>query len=45
MFLTEPVMTRRIPTWPWADPAERTVVSGEHYVRTGGYEADRKSVV
>ena len=44
MFLTEPVLTKRIPTWPWGDPAERHVVSGEEYVKTGGYESLRKAL-
>ncbi len=44
MFLTEPVLTKRIPTWPWGDPADRHVVSGEEYVRTGGYESLRKAL-
>ncbi|MDP7070849.1 MAG: NADH-quinone oxidoreductase subunit NuoF [Phycisphaerales bacterium] len=44
MFLTEPVLTKRIPTWPWGDPAERTLISFEQYRRTGGYDALRKAI-
>ena len=44
MFLTEPVMTQRIPTWPWSDPAGRTVITGEEYLQTGGYEALRRAI-
>ena len=44
MFLTEPVLTKRIPTWPWGDPAERTLISVDQYRRTGGYEALRKAI-
>lgn len=44
MFLNEPVLTKRIPTWPWANPAERALVSGEQYAATGGYEALRQAL-
>ena len=44
MFLTEPVLTKRIPTWPWGNPAERVCISGEQYIKTGGYEALRQAV-
>jgi NADH-quinone oxidoreductase subunit F len=44
VFLNEPVLTKRIPTWPWADPAERTLISGTQFTATGGYEALRKAL-
>ena len=44
MFLSEPVLTKRIPTWPWGDPAERTLVSGKQFAATGGYEALRQAI-
>ncbi len=44
MFLNEPVLTKRIPTWPWADPAERTLISGTQFKATGGYEALRQAI-
>ncbi len=39
-----PVLTKRIPTWPWADPKGRHVVSYDEYVKTGGYVALRKAM-
>ncbi len=39
-----PPLTRRIPTWPYADPKGRHVVSYDEYVRTGGYGALRKAL-
>ena len=45
MFLTEPVLTKRIPTWPWGDPAERVCITGERYMKTGGYEALRQAIM
>jgi NADH-quinone oxidoreductase subunit F len=39
MSMTEPVLTKRIPTAPWGDPAERHLVTYEEYVKTGGYES------
>lgn len=44
MFLNEPVLTKHIPTWPWADPAERVLITGEQYKATGGYEALRQAI-
>ncbi|MDP6478963.1 MAG: NADH-quinone oxidoreductase subunit NuoF [Phycisphaerales bacterium] len=44
MFLTEPVLTKRIPTWPWGNPAERVRITGEQYIKTGGYEAWRQAI-
>ncbi len=44
MFLTEPVLCQRIPTWPWADPADRHIVHYDEYVRTGGYEGLRQAL-
>jgi len=44
MPVTEPVLTKRIPTWPWADPRERSVVTYDRYVETGGYQALEKAL-
>ena len=44
MFLTEPILTKRIPTWPWGDPADRVTISGKTYQATGGYDALRQSL-
>jgi NADH-quinone oxidoreductase subunit F len=44
MPVTEPVLTKRIPTAPWADPKQRRTVSYEDYVRTGGYKALEKAL-
>ena len=33
----EPVLTKRIPSGPYADPRNRQVVSYDEYVKTGGY--------
>ncbi len=37
MPMTEPVLTRRIPTPPFGNPADRHTVWYDEYVRTGGY--------
>ena len=39
-----PILTKRIPSWPYADPKGRHVVSYEEYVKTGGYVGLRKAV-
>ncbi len=39
-----PTLTRRIPTWPYADPKDRHIVAYDEYVRTGGYGALRKAI-
>jgi NADH-quinone oxidoreductase subunit F len=39
-----PVLTQRIPCWPYADPKDRHVVGYGEYVRTGGYEGLRKAL-
>jgi NADH-quinone oxidoreductase subunit F len=44
MPMTEPVLTRRIPTPPYGDPKDRHLVSYDEYVQTGGYEALRKAL-
>ncbi len=46
---TSPVLTARIPSWPYADPKGRHVVSYDEYVKTTsgglhGYEALRKAL-
>ncbi|MBG83977.1 MAG: NADH-quinone oxidoreductase subunit NuoF [Phycisphaerae bacterium] len=44
MFLKEPVLCERIPTWPWADPAARHIVHYEEFVRRGGYQGLRQAI-
>ncbi|MDZ4755254.1 MAG: NADH-quinone oxidoreductase subunit NuoF [Phycisphaerae bacterium] len=44
MPLTEPVLTKRIPTFPWGDPNNRRTVLIDQYMATGGYETLRKSL-
>jgi NADH-quinone oxidoreductase subunit F len=39
-----PVLTQRIPCWPYADPKERHIVSYDEYVKTGGYVGLRKAI-
>ncbi len=41
---TTPILTKRIPCWPFADPKGRHVVSYDEYVKTGGYDALRKAL-
>ena len=38
MPITDPVLTKRIPTFPWGDPKDRHTVHYEEFVRTGGYK-------
>ena len=42
--LTEPVLTQRIPTYPFGDEGDRHTVSYDDYVKTGGYEALRTAL-
>ncbi len=44
MPVTEPVLCKRIPTVPWGDPKDRSVVSYDQYVKTGGYQALEKAL-
>jgi NADH-quinone oxidoreductase subunit F len=44
MPVTEPVLTKRIPSPPWGDPADRHLVNYDEYVRTGGYQALEKAL-
>lgn len=44
MPVTEPVLTKRIPTFPWGDPKDRHIVSYDEYVKTGGYQALEKAL-
>ena len=39
-----PVLTKRIPTYPYGEPKDRKVVSYDEYVKTGGYEGLRKAL-
>ena len=40
----KPVLTQRIPTFPWGDPKDRRTVLYDEYVATGGYQGLRKGV-
>jgi NADH-quinone oxidoreductase subunit F len=44
MPITEPVLTKRIPTPPWGDPRDRHVVCYDEYSETGGYGALRAAL-
>jgi len=44
MFLKEPVLCERIPTWPWADPADRHIVHYDEFVKKGGYQGLRQAI-
>ncbi len=39
MKLAEPILTRRIPSFPHGDPKQRHIVGYEEFVKTGGYSA------
>ena len=39
-----PILTKRIPCWPHADPKSRKIISYEEYCATGGYEGLRKAL-
>ncbi|MBL9000764.1 MAG: NADH-quinone oxidoreductase subunit NuoF [Phycisphaerae bacterium] len=39
-----PILTKRIPCWPYADPKGRHVVSYDEYTKTGGYAGLRKAL-
>jgi NADH-quinone oxidoreductase subunit F len=41
---TFPVLSKRIPCWPFADPKQRHIVKIDEYLKTGGYEGLRKSI-
>ena len=44
MPVTEPVLTKRIPVAPWGDPASRTPVDYDAYVKSGGYQTLEKAL-
>jgi NADH-quinone oxidoreductase subunit F len=44
MPLTEPILTRRIPTPPWGDVNDRHLVTYDEYVKTGGYATLEKAL-
>lgn len=44
MPTTAPVLTLRIPTHPWGDPAKRRTIGFDEYVKTGGYKALDKAL-
>ncbi len=35
MPLKQPILTKRIPTPPWGDPADRKLVTLDHFLETG----------
>ncbi len=39
-----PVLTKRIPTFPFGDEKQRHIVGYDEYVRTGGYDGLRKTL-
>jgi NADH-quinone oxidoreductase subunit F len=39
-----PILTKRIPTFPWGKESDRHIVSYDEYVKTGGYESLRKAL-
>ena len=42
--MTEPVLTRRIPTYPFGDEANRHVVLYDEFVKAGGYDGLRAAL-
>ena len=44
MPVTDPVLTKRIPTWPWGDPKDRHIVTYDEFTKTGGYQALEKAL-
>ena len=44
MPVTEPILTKRIPTAPFGDPKQRHTVGFDEYVKTGGYQALEKAL-
>lgn len=41
---TRPILTARIPTPPYGDPAKRHIVGYDEYVKSGGYPSLRKAL-
>jgi NADH-quinone oxidoreductase subunit F len=44
MPVTEPVLTKRIPTAPWGDPKDRHYVDADEYKKTGGWVGLEKAL-
>jgi NADH-quinone oxidoreductase subunit F len=42
--LSGPILTQRIPCWPYADPKGRHIVKIDEYLKTGGYVGLRKAL-
>ena len=42
--LNEPVLTKRIPTYPWGNEADRHIVAYDEYASTGGYKDLEKAI-
>ena len=39
-----PILTKRIPCYPFGDPKDRRVIRYDDYIKTGGYEGLRKAL-
>ena len=44
MKLSEPILTKRIPSFPHGDPKTRHIVGYDEFVKTDGYKALEKSL-
>ncbi|MEY5031099.1 MAG: NADH-quinone oxidoreductase chain 1 [Planctomycetota bacterium] len=44
MPMTEPILTKRIPTHPWGDPKTRKTVGVDEFIATGGYKSLEKAL-
>ena len=44
MPVTEPILTKRIPTFPWGDPKTRKTVGVDEFIATGGYQSLEKAL-
>jgi NADH-quinone oxidoreductase subunit F len=42
--LSGPILTQRIPCWPYADPKTRRLIRIDEYIKTGGYQALQKAL-
>src|SRR5688572_6043929 len=44
MPLQAPILTKRIPTYPFGNEADRQLITYDEYVRTGGYQGLTKAL-
>jgi NADH-quinone oxidoreductase subunit F len=42
--LQGPILTQRIPCWPYADPKGRRLIKIDEYLKTGGYQGLKKAL-